>query len=279
MAGLSPAVTPKATPKRKRDEQHPVTPIKFSFNPLRADSPNDGDNSPQSNVAHRFRGLALGSGGGDVDDHAPPIGTEPDLTRKRRKPDQDMPDLAPLEEQRRIPNPAANTTLDAPIAPEVTLGANPARSVPEIDVPPDSTSLRRRRAGTPPLRLKKSPAKVNDKDCIQDATIADPVRAALTWHEDEITIYDPDDEDDDGTGINGVGFKPTPAIAHARAMKRRQQMADYRKREENEARAKRSQRRRGEASAPSGGIVKKRSPSRRVRFIDAENQKIAVTTN
>ncbi|GKT99039.1 unnamed protein product [Fusarium langsethiae] len=59
----------------------------------------------------------------------------------------------------------------------------------------------------------------SDEDEVQ---IVDPVRAALTWHEDEITIYDPEDEDDDGVGINGIGFKPTPALAQARAKKRKQ---------------------------------------------------------
>lgn len=83
--------------------------------------------------------------------------------------------------------------------------------------------------------------------------IVDPVRAALTWHEDEITVYDPDDEDDDGTGINGIGFKPTPAIAHARTLKRRQQLAEYRKREEREARARRSLRRRGSPAVSGSG--------------------------
>ncbi|CAK7199794.1 hypothetical protein SEUCBS139899_002478 [Sporothrix eucalyptigena] len=70
--------------------------------------------------------------------------------------------------------------------------------------------------------------------------IIDPVRASLTWQDDEITVYDPNDADDDGTGVNGIGFKPTPAIAHERALKRRQQLAAYRKREEREARARRS---------------------------------------
>ncbi|KAL8302985.1 hypothetical protein RB600_006728 [Gaeumannomyces tritici] len=83
--------------------------------------------------------------------------------------------------------------------------------------------------------------------------IVDPVRAALTWHEDEITVYDPDDEDDDGTGINGIGFKPTPAIAYARTLRRRQQLAEYRKREEREARARRSLRRRASPAVSGSG--------------------------
>ncbi|KAK4675333.1 hypothetical protein QC764_503420 [Podospora pseudoanserina] len=103
--------------------------------------------------------------------------------------------------------------------------------------------------------------------------ITDPLRASLTWHDDEITIYDPDDSDDDGTGINGIGFKPTAAVAYARTVKRKQQLAEYRKREEREARSWRSQRRRrGESPAVSlsgsSSDVKKKVERRRVRFLD-----------
>ncbi|KAK4132660.1 hypothetical protein BT67DRAFT_457172 [Trichocladium antarcticum] len=110
--------------------------------------------------------------------------------------------------------------------------------------------------------------------------ITDPLRASLTWHDDEITIYDPDDSDDDGTGINGIGFKPTPAIAHARTMRRRQQLAEYRKREEREARAKRSQRRRGVESparvaspARLAGKAGLKGKGRRVRFLEGGTER------
>ncbi|KAF3763578.1 hypothetical protein M406DRAFT_108652 [Cryphonectria parasitica EP155] len=103
-------------------------------------------------------------------------------------------------------------------------------------------------------------------------TNIDPVRAALTWHENEITVYDPEDEDDDGVGINGIGFKPTPAIAYARTMKRRQQLAEYRKREEKEARARRSHRRRGSPEKPVTPTLKHKNRSdRKVRFTEAES--------
>lgn len=107
-----------------------------------------------------------------------------------------------------------------------------------------------------------------------ETDFVDPVRAALTWHEDEITVYDPEDEDDDGVGINGIGFKPTPAIAHARTMKRRQQLAEYKKREEREARARRSlRRRRGSPEPAQSGrpqLETVDSASRKVRFTETE---------
>ena len=263
--------SPTTTPKRKRGEELPVTPIKFSFDPSKTEPSEDG-NSPRTAVAHRFRGLALEGGGGVAGDEPDDIQAT-DATRKRRRPDENAKDTAKAgdgEPSKTLPRPPQP---DVAIASTESTEETPEKTRPVVELPPEHKPTRGRRAGTPPLRLKKSPSKYKSKDHADEPSVADPVRAALTWHEDEITIYDPDDDDDDGTGINGVGFKPTPALAQARAMKRRQQMAEYRRREENEARAKRSQRRRGETTAPSGGVVKKRSPTKKVHFIDAESQR------
>ncbi|XXH01783.1 hypothetical protein Hte_008144 [Hypoxylon texense] len=137
------------------------------------------------------------------------------------------------------------------------------KSYPSINRLSDSKSRNRRRAGTPPLSKRRTAELPGDDEPI----IIDPIRAALTWHEDEITVYDPEDKDDDGTGINGIGFKPTPAIAYARAQRRKQQLAEYRKREESEARAKRSQRRR-EQFGDVPQLDRKESLAR-VRFSEA----------
>lgn len=167
------------------------------------------------------------------------------------------------------PNPATSYAIDQAV---VTSSPKPSPAKLSRSLTPSASSRtlealktgarNRRRAGTPPLgdainttMSRKSgnsaahPSGTTDPP--GDAAIVDPVRAALTWHEDEITIYDPEDEDDDGVGINGIGFKPTPAIAYARTMKRRQQLAEYKKREEREARARRSLRRRGGSPAPT----------------------------
>lgn len=138
----------------------------------------------------------------------------------------------------------------------------------------------RRRAGTPPLAASASKLRSPDQPSDAAAEVIDPIRAALTWHEDEITVYDPDDEDDDGVGINGIGFKPTPAIAYARTMKRKQQLAEYKKREEREARARRSSRRRG---SPDRAPKMQRRESagtenaRKVRFTDSESAAMITT--
>lgn len=152
-------------------------------------------------------------------------------------------------------------------------------SLSEPDTRPvDAPKTRvRKRAGTPPLTVGTTTTTVTTDPTTGTAkptpgVITDSIRAALTWHEDEITVYDPEDEDDDGVGINGIGFKPTPAIAHARTMKRRQQLADYRKREEREARARRNLRRRGTPERSQKAALKNREEgaARKVRFQEAE---------
>ncbi|KAH6686787.1 hypothetical protein F5X68DRAFT_232121 [Plectosphaerella plurivora] len=153
------------------------------------------------------------------------------------------------------------------------------RSYPSINRLQDSTSRNsRKRAGTPPLA--KGRIHTNQDDSDDDvAEIVEPIRASLTWHENEITVYDPDDSDDDGTGVNGIGFKPTPALARIRTQKRRQQLLEYKKREDREARARRNQRRRGStAEASVSAAAKKAMAERRVHFTET-GAPAAITTN
>jgi hypothetical protein len=142
------------------------------------------------------------------------------------------------------------------------------RAYPSINRLADSKSRAKKRAGTPPLGGKSEDG--------EEMSIVDEERAALTWHDDEITGHDPDDPDDDGEGINGIGFKPTPAEAYARAQKRRAQMAEYRNREAREARKMRSERRRG--SEVSKVSREEAETARRVRFMEAEVKSI-ISTN
>ncbi|KAG7042631.1 hypothetical protein JMJ77_0002929 [Colletotrichum scovillei] len=184
-----------------------------------------------------------------------------------------------------VPTPKSQfTEEDAPTAAATTLPTSAQQHPPQpsLDKLQDPKARGRRRAGTPPLKGRKGTNKTNaasataglqqQQEDQEMKTIVDPVRAALTWKEEEITIYDPEDKDDDGTGINGVGFMPTAAMAYARTQKRRLQLAEYKKREESEARARRSQRRRGSgaglpskpSAGGSGGGVRK------VRFTESE---------
>lgn len=296
----------KSTPKRKRGDELTLSPIKFSFDLSSAEPvPEDGSNSPRSKVAHRFRGLVLeGGGGASTDD-----GDIAESLPKRQRSDEMMLDGdgdaagaiemgesdgydAPGESKFVLvgsephsqpqPEPQPQSEISVAYGGEDTITAAP-RPVAGIfrDFPPtnrlvDSKARVKKRTGSPPLRSKKAPKRRDDEE-EEERVIVDPVRAALTWQEDEITIYDPEDKDDDGTGVNGIGFKPTPALAHARAMRRRQQMSEYRKREESEARARRTQRRRGGAEMSVGSG--QQSTTRKVRFTDGEAKNVAVTTN
>lgn len=85
---------------------------------------------------------------------------------------------------------------------------------------------------------------------------------SLTWSDSEITGHNPTDPNDDGYGINGIGFKPTAEIAWARSQHRLKQLAEWKNREANEARENRRARREGVAqvklkSGPSSTAQKK----------------------
>lgn len=176
---------------------------------------------------------------------------------------------------------ASSTTGAADLQPLPNSAARQNTAAPSFTLPINTKAHNRplKRAGTPPPQLPADTPSASDATTAtapaptEDApVITDPLRASLTWHDDEITIYDPDDSDDDGTGINGIGFKPTPAIAYARTVKRRQQLAEYRKREERDARAKRSQRRGGRVNSPAPmdrDMKGKKAERRRVRFMES----------
>jgi hypothetical protein len=288
----------RGTPKRKRGEPEPeASPIfttrqlKFDFG--QPDSEEDGNASPRSRVAHKFQGLALEGGGGvtgqvkeyqhdESDEESTPEDTHEGLAiRKRQKvPEAAMTDVDAVGSPVGMADSGGSTvpepTLESPTSKNRTKMPDGLRlSHVTISRPSELNPRSRKRAGTPPLVLRRS-GKTGAVEGEEEAEIVDPIRAALTWHEDEITVYDPDDDDDDGTGINGIGFKPTPALAYARTQKRKQQLAEYRKREESEARARRNRRRRGSPSATRSSGIK--SPERKVRFTDIEQPSAVVTT-
>ncbi|EXJ53522.1 uncharacterized protein A1O5_13193 [Cladophialophora psammophila CBS 110553] len=90
------------------------------------------------------------------------------------------------------------------------------------------------------------------------------------WQDFEITGHDPDDSSDDGYGINGIGFKPTAAVAWSRSQRRKQQLSDYKNREAREARQQRSERRKRLFDEGEDALSVESSPRKaaRVRFED-----------
>jgi hypothetical protein len=111
-----------------------------------------------------------------------------------------------------------------------------------------------------------------------------PDQAALTWQEHEITGHEIDPSgDDDGEGINGIGFRPTAAIAAARQQRRKQQVNEWKAREARDARQKRLERRRRESRGGGDGdgdgragdstgnkvVLSRPTATRMVRFVGA----------
>jgi hypothetical protein len=132
-----------------------------------------------------------------------------------------------------------------------------AISPPRKQAVPSSRKQQRSPASSPSKARKQrlSPP-------LADTTSEDP----LVWHDSEITGHNPSDPSDDGYGINGIGFKPTAAIAWARSQKRQQQVAQWKTREARDAREKRRQRRHQDAERDSMRGIHERAIQKRVKF-------------
>lgn len=290
---MNPADPAVSTPKRKRSIL-PTAAKNLSPSLLDTDLPGapllgeDGTcGSPRTRVAYRFQGLDIeGDAISKLDlkgSSSMDSASEEDPSRKRAKLLEDeaveIPETPQALEARfgshhkeeRSQNFEGSLQRNDEPGPVIFKGLGPqsknsssklARAYPSINRLADSKSRGRKRMSSPPLSGSFDASLIDS-----EVTIVDPDRAALTWHDDEITGHDPSDPEDDGEGINGIGFKPTPAEARARAERRRQQMAEYKSREMREARAKRSERRRGGANVTASS---KEEAARRVRFSEVE---------
>lgn len=98
----------------------------------------------------------------------------------------------------------------------------------------------------------------------------------LVWHDSEITGHLMLDPDDDGTGINGVGFKPSRGEEEVRRIKRKQQVEAWKAREGRADRDERARRRRGPGSEHVGQFTRHEfvaidgETRRIVRFVDGK---------
>lgn len=116
-------------------------------------------------------------------------------------------------------------------SPIVKISPKRMRSPP----PPLPTSTSTTQSSNQPTSIKPPP-KNHHK--------AKPDVSGLTWQDSEITGHEIHRSlGDDGEGINGVGFRPTPAIAQARRQKRKHQLSEWRAREAREARQRRFEKR------------------------------------
>lgn len=101
-----------------------------------------------------------------------------------------------------------------------------------------------------------------------------PISPNLWWQPAEITGLDHHDPADDGYGINGIGFLPTPAVAYARVKHRKRQIAEWKSREAKEARQKRVEMRRGnniQIHSLEANSAKLDEKARKVRFSEPQS--------
>ena len=230
----------------------PIKPPSFftRFPPLLSESHNEGESSPRTKVAGEFQELHISNyaldqlhdGGdgehdldvrpnkrahyGDEDDDKEmmessqdPRGNENERTARQQQHRQQQQTDGPTDAPQPLP-PSSHNQLPIPPSQPFTF----SRAMSTVFSPSQGQETPRPKSPS----LKSGSGEVSDQ----------------YWHESEITGHDPDDPDDDGYGINGIGFKPTSAMAAARTQRRRQQIAEYRSREAKEARQRRSERRR-----------------------------------
>ncbi|KAK0612748.1 Synapse-associated protein of 47 kDa [Lasiodiplodia hormozganensis] len=260
---------------------------------LAAATVESGSESPRSRVASQFERLQLhkGSGGGGalpaidfgsgdagaiatkkakhsahfVDQQLHEGGNRSSNPHKPSTPSQPVLEIAETPQHQRVSF-ATTTTIDdggmqsspppPSSSPSVKLFLSTRRPNPKLH----------RRSPSPSIRTyATSSSSSTSASSLPSAPPPPSDQAALTWQDSEITGHEIDrEQDDDGYGINGLGFRPTHAVAQHRALKRRQQILEWRAREAREARQKRSERRRLAAIAPERKVGE--AQKRMVRF-------------
>ena len=264
MSHLTPPNSTHNTPKRKRGSQDSGYPSSL-ISRLKTDNlPNRSTRSPEYSDEASPRSVVAGR-----------------LQDLKLQPQDQMSNLDPLTPPSGHPSPlkrkAANVSFDFTHAYQSIEPTDSSKPIVHFKLPPSPESPVLEIPETPRLTPLRSPS---DSPARQYAAMksksksrspAPKAPTALWWTDSEITGHDPSDPTDDGYGINGVGFVPTPAMANARSERRRRQVAEWKMREAREARQKRSERRwkrdvnLGTVGDGSGLEV---SEERRVRFLE-----------
>jgi len=253
------------SPKRKRDQQPPIPLLNTALRP--AATPPRGSpvpDSPRNAVAEQFGGMSLTS---IAAISMNPLSPMDDGLRKKPKLEKGRVDsgtslnkyLARAHEnaaeggELRETNSVGGPRPDSRVVPETPEAQRPRIFSDIFSFAQEPTTFIS--SSTSATSPSQSSATINRRSKSRDRTgqpshrkrSPSPPLSMLTWQDSEITGHlagPATDPDDDGTGLNGVGFRPTPALAQARAQRRRQQVLDWKAREAREARAKRSERRR-----------------------------------
>jgi len=273
------------SPKRKRDQpqQMPLLNTALALRPAQtpprrgSPAPSSGADSPRNAVADQLRGMTLIATAAIP---MSPLTPTDDVIRKKPKlgaTDVDEQDTATTQSAQAQKNPRKKVNILDNISFEPAMIT--PREIPETPQAPRPRIVTDIAAFAQPTTFVSScgstwspqtsfssqssqasaPTHVSSSQTLSSQTgqrkmPTSPPLSALTWQDDEITGHltgPANDPDDDGTGLNGIGFKPTPAIAYQRAQRRKQQLQEWKARETREARAKRSQRRnRGVSARP-----------------------------
>lgn len=255
------------SPKRKRDQPPPVPLLNTALRPAttpppRSPGPSSRPNSPRNEVADQLRGMSLTS---RTAIPMSPLTPTDDVIRKKPKLDAMRVDSGTsLNTQAQGEESISRKHGDILDTIAVKVASETPREIPETPQMPQPRILPDIASFAQPTAFVSSPANTSTKKVMLPSQASrsqqrssshprprkrspSPPPSVLTWKDSEITghLADPStDPDDDGTGINGIGFKPTPALAYARSQKRRQQINEWKARETREARARRSERRR-----------------------------------
>ena len=282
------------TPKWKRSNHSEdiSEPVGLVTSVQNEDANNAGAKSPRTKMADKLRGLNIQQ---PVSPSREAKDPRPISQRKRHRrmppvrdasPTPKMPELieeSDHDESNTTTNEVEETpdcrTKQLPQLESSSPSASPSRPIAYVEItPPNRKRLKEAQLSpnasllSPNATLEPIERSASPLPCKGNLT---PDQAALTWQDHEITGHEIDPSgEDDGEGINGIGFRPTAAIAAARQSRRRQQVSEWKAREARDARQKRFERRKVDG-ASGGGRVEDRgeelgsspSGSRMVRFV------------
>ncbi|KAJ6167041.1 hypothetical protein N7470_002488 [Penicillium chermesinum] len=215
-----------------------------------------GRHSPRAAVAGRFGQLAIrGERPGERELQNPDLAQNNMLEAHESS-------LGDIQEDLPASEPAdTHAVFDVDMQPQP---GSPPTSTDRLSTPP-ATSPKKKRTPSRKPTVRASPSK-NRKKRFSPPPPRSSLEDPFTWHDYEITGHDPSDPTDDGYGINGVGFKPTAAMAWARSQKRQKQVLEWKNREAREAREKRRERRDDGVNLDPIHSIRQGSIQKRVKF-------------
>ncbi|THY30162.1 hypothetical protein D6D00_03086 [Aureobasidium pullulans] len=253
--------------KRKRP-QPPSAPSSFDSESVSTSimvnaNTRNRDDSPSISVAQHLSRLDMAA-------------TDPPTTKKRPA-DMDEINETPGAYDSIMPSPNTSPTPNNLVPQRGRFILHPPRRVtsPPPSTPIASPNHEQDQQLSLPTAIKIAQDKLSTLRCDSPSTPVEDEHNQdknMTWQEDEITGHNIDDTaDDDGEGINGIGFIPTPAMVTKRSEQRRRQILEWRARESREARQRRYDKRKpshrdSAISLDDGGGSFKR---RMVRFAEA----------